>query len=321
MYSLAEIIYQGTPKYHQYFSKKTGFLVADFQLSYQKNLQWLWRHLAKNYDFEKDYGNLSATEKDRFSNLLKNFGYLPQVDEVCEQLEKKISWIFFHPVSGVFIPLEVIKLLMQEDVFHKENYLFSLLYRLKIKEQRYFASLMGSSLEGQINLSFENNPLDMALVLYIWLAGQIGSITDIRSIIPERGRVLKSPFTFAREINTPSISSVTNLSTLIPEKPVPIWDYLYTHFSHLKDDIDKLFTLITRGNKGFYRSVTLLKNQNSDLIRAFKTGILLPLIPVTGKTGRGLTGMKRNIKLVSPVELHYALTNISVEKSQSGKII
>jgi hypothetical protein len=321
MYSLNEIIYNGNPKYLQYFSRKTGFLVADFKLAEQGNLQWLWRHIAKKFNFAGDYARLNSSEKQKFGELLKNFGYLPQVGQTCqtcENLEKKIPWLFIHPVSGIFIPLEIIKLLMQEDFFYRENYLFCLLYKLKIKEQKYFVSLIGNSLDGQINLSFENNPLDMALVLYIWLGGQIREITDIRSIIPERGKILKSPFTFAREINIDSITTLSNLSTLIPEKPVPIWDYLYAHFSHLKEDIDKLHTLVTRGNKGFYRSVTLLKNQNSDLIKAFKTGILIPLLPSPGKKSDMGTGKQAVIKLVSPVELHYALKNNEVKNSRSG---
>ncbi|MDH4262454.1 MAG: hypothetical protein OEV78_05340 [Spirochaetia bacterium] len=307
MYSLTEIIHTGNPKYLQYFSKKTGFLITDFKSTNNANLQWLWKHIAKNFNFINDFSKLNYTEKQKLGEILNNFGCLPQSDKTCDEMEKKLPWVFIHPVSGIFIPLEIVKLLMQEETFFRENYLFSLLYKLKIKEQKYFTSFIGSSLDAKVNLSFESSPLDMALVLYIWLSEQIRAITDIRNIIPERGKILKSPFTFAREINMDSIASVNNASTLIPEKPVPIWDYLYLHFSHLKEDIDKLHTLVTRGNKGFYRSVSLLKNQNSDLIRAFKGGILIPVLVSTGKSSP--------IKLVSPVELHYTLKNNQVKNS------
>jgi len=317
MHSLTEIILSNNPKYLQYFSRKTGFLVTDFKLADRTNLQWLWRHIARKFDFAGNWARLNSVEKQRLGDLLQNFGHLSNVDEVFSEMERKIPWLFLHPVSGVFIPIEIVKLLMQEEIFYRENYLFALLYRLKIKEQKYFTSLIGGSLEGQVNLTFESSPLDMALVLYIWMVEQISDITDIRSIIPERGKILKSPFTFAREINMDSITSVNSLSTLLPEKPVPIWDYLFTHFSHLKDDIDKLYTLVTRGNKGFYRSVTLLKNQNSDMIRAFKNGILIPLLPSSVKTSDQKGVEKRgNIKLVSPVELHYALKKQKLEKTQ-----
>ncbi|MDH4199659.1 MAG: hypothetical protein OEV66_04685 [Spirochaetia bacterium] len=308
MFALTEIIYSASPKYLQYFSRKTGFLVADFQAACQNNVRWLWRHLSRNYNFQNQYAILNKAEKDMVRELLLNFGYLPYTNEITESMEKKIPWLFAHPVSGIFVPLEIVKLLMQEEIFFKENYLFSLVYRLKIKEQKYFASLMGGSLEGQVALSFENNALDMGLVLYIWLGEHMRNIGSLQNIIPDRGKILKSPFAFTREGDSAPWKS-RDLRSLIPENPVPIWDYLYEHFSHMKDDIDKLHTLIHRGNKGFYRSLALLRNQGGDLIKAFKSGILIPLIPYKNNTKN-----KVRIKLVSPVELRYLVHKMDVVK-------
>lgn len=316
MFSLTEIVYSGNPKYLQYFSRKTEFLVVDFQMASHCNVRWLWRHLGKKFDFAKQYSSLNNAEKNKFKELLLNFGYLSSLDAVGEKLEKKIPWIFLHPSSGIFIPLEVLKLLMQEELCFKENFLFSLIYKLKIKEQKYFASLIGGSLEGQVALSFESNPLDMALVLYIWLADHMENIDDVRHIIPERGKILKSPYAFSREERLPPLKNVKSLSTLLPKTPVPIWDYLPKHFSHLDDDLEKLHTLITRGNKGFYRSVALLKNQNSDLIKAIKNGILLPVITQSVSKKKN----KTNIMLVTPVEFHYILKRNFSGKSTTGKI-
>jgi hypothetical protein len=318
MYSLSEIIFSAPAKYLQYFSRKTGFLISDFPVSFQNNVRWLWKHLSRCYDFEKQISSLNSDEEKRFYEMLHGSCYSPVKDEISDSVEQKIPWIFKHPGSGIFVPLEIIKLLMREEVFLKKNYLFALLYRLKIKEQRYFASLMGGSLEGQVALTFENNPLDMALVLYIWLINGIQKIDDIGKIIPEKGKIIHGPFTFAREITVTKMAKKEMPFNLLPSEPVPAWDYFYTHFHYLKDDIDKLYSLINRWNKGFYRSLALLKNQDSDMINALKKGILLPVITQSAKSDNK-PAMK--IKIASPVELQYSLNLNSVKRSNPGNII
>jgi len=298
MYSLSELVFTSDDKYLKYFSKKTGYLLPDVRSAIKSNVRFIWNHLVRTYRFAEQFAALKEPEKETFYHLLNNFGYLPPEKTEGGVIEEKISWVFRHPTGGVFVPVEIFKLLMQEEALTERSYLFQLLYRLKTVELRNYASLLGSTIEGQVNISFEKNPLDMALVIYIWLSGKIRDIQNVRDVIPERGRVLSAPFGKTAGAQQKGQQKSKEIGGLLPSAPVPMWGYLKTHFAHLQDDVDKLYTLISKGNKGFYRSVTLLRHPESDLIEAFRNGILIPMIPQKKKRSLSVD----NYRIVSPAE-------------------
>ncbi|MES0489368.1 MAG: hypothetical protein ABUK01_05205 [Leptospirales bacterium] len=313
MNSITEIIQIAPPEYIQYFAKKTGFLMTG---AFETNNQtrWLWHHIVRTYEFKNRFNTLTNSEKKSMTILLNNFGRTPFADETGFALEKKAPWVFKHPAGGIFIPLEMIKLLMQEDYFQKQYYLFTLLYKLKLKEQNILASLTGSSLEGQLAISFEKNPLDMGLVLYIWFSAKIRTLTDIRSMMPPKAKIIMGPYTFAREEDKPKKKD-TSLQVVFPEKPVNLWDYLFLNFPHLKKDTEKAYTLMAEGKKGFYRSLNLINNPSNEYINLFKNGLLFPVLSSSAISDSRV----KNIQVVSPAEVRHHYRDTIKTKNKSGK--
>ncbi len=294
MYSLSEIVRYGSQEYLTYLSRKTGFLLSDKNDPNQRPIRWIWRHIVRSFEFENDFEKLTGNELLALYRLLDNFTYIPEEDSDLQALEKRARWIFRHPEGGIFIPLEVLKLLMPQDIFFKRRYLFSLLYKLSKTEQKTLASLCGNSIEGQMSISFEKNQLDMTLVLYIWLGNEIRSITNLSEVLPVKGKVLQSPYAFAREPD--DFVQKTAENHAFPSTPAPLWDYLLESFPANKGEIDLLYTLLTKGDKGFYRAFSLLPNSGSDMITAFKKGLLLPIIYRRRKE------RIKQMEIVSPLE-------------------
>lgn len=280
MYSLSEIVRYGAQDYLAYFSKKTGFLISESHDPHKRPVRWIWRHIVRSFDFARDFEGLTPGEHQAFYRLIDNFTYEANPDEDLLALERRAPWVFRHPDGGIFVPLEVLKLLMQENLFFNKGYLFSLLFKLSPSEQKNLASLCGNTIEGQMSISFEKNNLDMALVLYIWLASEIRAITDLREVMPVKGKVLQTPYAFAREPDDKAAEAAA--SHRFPSSPAPLWDYLFESFPDSRLEIDRLYTLLTKGSKGFYRAFSLLPTPSSgggsDMVTAFKKGLLVPII-------------------------------------------
>lgn len=311
MYSLTEITFYSTPAYLQYFSKKIGFLLADDPSGAKGMIRWLWRHIGHIYNFSEAYSSLNSKEREALLGLFNSFGYVLTPDETLVHLEKKISWVFRHPAGGVFVPLEIFKLLMQEEELFKMSYLFTLLYKMNAKERRNLASFCGSSLEGQLNITFETNQLDMALVLYIWYSAQVQEADFSKEIIPPRGKILSTPYSFTRETKTDLHTGPEKVQEL-PAQPVSMWDYLFQNFGQHKNEVEKLYTLVTKGNKGFYRSLVLLSSSSGQMVEAFRRGALMPVIAPRSKNAYA------NMKVVSPMEFrYYHDKNAHVKEAQS----
>lgn len=292
MIPLSELISVAGDDYIRYLSRKTGFLITRDN---SVPVQWLWMHMIRDFDFSSDIATLRISERECLDHLLHNFGYLPGDNKEAVKLEKILPWVFRHPTGGFFIPVEIFKSMMQEQRFHEERYLFSLLYRLPDAEQKSLASLQAGSLEGQMAISFEKHPLDMALVLYLWIARHH---SEGRIRYPDRrGRVLKGPFSFLRETDSRPLH--IKKEGFFPEKPVNAWEHLYRYFPHQHHDIDELRNIIRNGRKGFYRSLGLIKRTDSELFEAFKWCFFLPVLPRNSRADRRID----SLKLVSPVEL------------------
>ncbi|MDH5719350.1 MAG: hypothetical protein OEZ13_01895 [Spirochaetia bacterium] len=297
MYPLSEILTSSNASYLQYISKKTGFLISGKK---PEKIQWLWVHLLKLYHEKSIKKILNFNERYAFEELLNNFGYIPNSEcgAVHEAIENKIPWIFKYPHGGIFIPLELIKTLMQDEEYFKHNYFFSLLKKLTLKEQKDFASFLGNSYETQANLSFEKNQLDMALVLYIWFARQFIHRKNLSFEFIEKGRIINSPFSFLRE-NTKSKNNSLSEEGILPEKPVFLWSYLQNAFGGRSSEIEKWIVLMREAKKGFYRSLSLAASPKNRLVEIFKMGLLMPILPHKLNTNKNI----ENIKAVTPREI------------------
>lgn len=307
MFPLSEIIGTAEAGYQHYVAKKTGFLVNK---NNPESLQWLWLHIIRNFDIDFLDEELNADEKAAFDNLLTRFGYISanHITEAHEQLEQKLIWVFRHPAGGIFVPLEVFKTLMQESTFLNRQYLFSLIFHLK-REQQNLASFVGGSLEAQLSISFEKNQLDMALVLYIWLANQHKNADLAANLFFERGKVLSSPYAFIRESGKQDKNNVD----FFPEQPVAMWPHLYNAFGHLRGQIDEWYSLMHDGNKSFYRSLNLISDQNCELVQAFRHGFYLPVLSRNYSNKNNLD----NIKIVTPKELRNIVNHRGINQKAS----
>ena len=297
MYPLSEILNVSKQSYIQYIAKKTGFLISGRN---SEKIQWLWVHLLKLYHEKNIHQKLNYVEKLAFYELLNNFGYIPGSENNAnlENLEQKIPWIFKHPHGGFFIPLELIKTLMQDEEYYEENYFFSLLRKLTLKEQKDFVSFLGGTAESQIHLSFEKNRLDMALVLYIWFARQFVHRKNLSFEFISKGRIIESPFSFLRE-NSASKKTKIDDDGILPKKPVALWPYLENAFGGKNKDMEKWIMLMRDGKKGFYRSLSLAAPANSRLIEIFRMGLLVPILPSKLNTVKNI----EKIQAVTPREI------------------
>lgn len=255
----------------RYLGRKTNYIVAPEQTG---NLEWLWIRLTRAQDWENLYKTLDSEDLATLEYILLHFGYVrpSEITPAVASFEKKYSWVFQHPNGGIFIPLELFKLFMPFRSFQEKYWLFSLLYRLGLKEQKNFASLIGREFEAQLALSFERNQKDMAMVLYIYLGHQL-RFDDLEFRLPtSRGKVLS----FRPGMGPESTTEAESIS--LPDRPVNLREYLEKAFPGEKKEVANLFALLEARPKSFYRALGLACDPDSRLMRAFQTGILIPLI-------------------------------------------
>ncbi|MDH5717250.1 MAG: hypothetical protein OEZ22_06395 [Spirochaetia bacterium] len=295
MYPISEMVLTSSEKYLGYISRKTNFLITGGK---KDRVQWFWVHLLKLYEENTISKILNTAEEKEFFDLLNNFGFIAASDitDNLISIEEKLPWVFKHPNGGIYIPLELIKNLMQEDNYLKKNYLFSLLKKIKLKEQKDFASLLGGSSENHFNITFENNHLDMALVLYIWFARNYIYRKHISLDFLSRGKIVESPYSFIRETKKATNGTKENI---LPKKPVLMWDYLKKAFGRDNLELEKWIYLLKEGKKGFFRSLSLASAKKSPLLEVFRTGLLLPIMPVNLSYSKSI----EKIFVVTPSEV------------------
>ena len=277
MISISQILDQTDPHYLKYVSKKTDYLIRNRE---EKSLYWLWYQILRNFDFDFFFNHLSLEEKEAFFLLLNHFGYIPSrmVSKPLEDIEKKATWILKDPEEGYFIPLEIFKKLMKQPVLLNKNFLFSLICRLKLSDQKTFGSLIGCSDQAQLSISFERNSLDMALVLYIWFAN------------------------FHKNDKKDEVSQVSN-KKVFTSNPALLWIHLYEKLPRFKNEIREWQKLMEYGEKNFFRSLSLLSGsgKTKELLAIFQKGYLIPILDKNFENKRDI----HNILVVTPREVYF----------------
>lgn len=291
MFPIAEVFIQSDENYRSYVGKKTGFLLTSID---GEQLIHFWYHICRGLTREPRMG-LSQEQFNTLDQLFLQFGYIhpSQMTPSLQQLEQDMPWIFKHPAGGIFLPLEVFKTFMTHDGGNEfQSYLFTLLFRLKLKEQRNLVALLGGELEAQLSLTFENNALDMALVLYIWYAG-LHLSGD--ALLPAEGKIIAGPWSLSPE----NESTFAQNEIKLPKKPVAMWPYLFEQFSFQKAEIEELRHRIENTGRGFYRSLSLVKNTKGLFYQMFRQGFLIPIMGRDWRNGRN----PDDLTVVSPREL------------------
>ncbi len=286
MFPLSDILQDSYSNYMFYIRKKTNFIINPSKTS---QLRWFLEHIIKNYDFQKFLKNLNMEENKAFIHLLSQFcySYESNHDQYIKQIEKKSMWIFKHPMGGFYIPAEFIKILMNEKSLLKKRFLFSLLFKLSLKEQKNLTALIKNSYNFSSIITNEQNSLDMALVLYILFANFYTKGLK-QKILP---------------INN-QISQNINFHHFL-KQPTPMWTYLYSKFLHLHPALNEWQLIMKYSKKGFYRSLSLISKPKEELIYLFSSGSFIPILP-------RLANRIDNIQLVTPTEViheYYSLSN------------
>ena len=263
MIPLRQLVRSSNTVYSKYLSRKACVLS---HVEEAERSQWLWFNLIKSYQFSMQFESLGKNLRFELYRLLDNFGYLPE-SKTANRLESKIPWILKHPEGGVFLPLEIYKLLMQEQRLADCNYLFALLYRLRLGEQKELAGFVGTNIDAQLSISFESNILDMALVLYIWFSRQLSY-----------SKANKKPETRVFSLKGEEIQPARKQDKFC-ESASNIWGHLDSHFARESAEVKAFRSNIENGRKGFYRSLTLLSGRNSALKEYFRNGWFIPVLP------------------------------------------
>ena len=272
-----------------YIWRKTNFLLKSGK---NDQLRWFWQYVIHHYNYQKFWKALKENEKATFFELLSHFCYFNSNDLVqknpcvIEEIEKKSMWIFKHPIGGIYIPVEIIKVLMDEPALLKKNFLFSILYRLKFKEQLCLTALIRNTFDGSEIMTDEKNPRDMALAIYMLFANF--HTTGFYNHLIQRSNPVVN-------INTKILDSHRHDFSVL-ETPTPLWDYLYHEYPHMHLALDEWYYLMQYGKKGFYRSLLLVSKPKRELVHLFSSGYLLPIIS-------GKNWQPDKIKVVTPIEV------------------
>jgi len=277
MFPIVDLISQADANYLNYLRKKTGYILSKND---PNQVRWLWLHLLKESKLHELPQSLNPSEQEVLDLLLLNFGYLKQklVDKKVNLVEKNNLWLFKHPGGGMFIPLEIIKSLLVNPVYLNKNYLFTLYYRIRRKEQKNYFSLFGDEAKIQYNFKDEKSLLDSTLVLYIRLSSyHLANALD-QSIISKKGRILHSPFSIIDKTSSKEEQKYYDLEEFFPSKPVNLWQHLEKFFPSMKQETQDWYNLIKDGRKSFYRSLGLMSPVKvAPLIYLFRFAYFVPV--------------------------------------------
>ncbi|MBV6494297.1 MAG: hypothetical protein LDLANPLL_02328 [Turneriella sp.] len=248
MQTLGEILRYNDPLYLRYLSRKTQFLITQEKSEY---IHRFWQHLIIEYHPQLVIPELSSREKKYFETLLKYFGHDQRVSmrTKYQKLEKKIPWVLMHPEGGYFIPYEIIKTLMPQQNIIAKNYLFQLLYTMPKAEQASLRAHLAHSDRSREALTLEKHPLDRALSLYIFTAER------------ERGKVVKRR-----------------------AKQRSIWQFLHEEFPRFTNEINEWQYLMQTSQKGFYRSLSLLRGSSVHFLKKYVSS--LSVVPIATRRHR-----------------------------------
>lgn len=310
MFTLADLTKSGDDQFANYVRQKSGFLLSNPH----EQTQFLWKHILDTNNFQSRWESLDQEEKDLFFLIFYNYGYLSSFDKpyLVEQLEKKLPYLFYHPLGGVFIPVEFFKLFMKQSFLQKKFFSFSLLYQMNLstQETKNFLSLVGTDFTTPPQVIGEKNSLDKALIVYLFLSGRhrklaeknikpnffVNKIANMSNISKE-----KNKHAYQSKDNIAYLPSFFNDSSVLksfyPPKPVNLWEYLHTHFQEEKENVDLLYFLLQDAKKEFYRSLALLPQKK--ITQIFSWGYLFPIF-----SNKNID----DIQVVCPQEIRYQLT-------------
>lgn len=302
MFTISLLNQSRDPKFKEYVSRKSGFLLNDSP----QQVHFLWKHILDSYDFSQVWQQLNLPQQNLFFLLLNHYGYLPKLENsvLLEELEKKLPYLFRHPAGGFFIPLEFFKTFMKQSFFQKKYFLFTTLYQmnLTLKEAKNISSLLSSELNAPLLLSPEKNSLDLALTLYIFFSSkhhQIREKNNAAQIFLDEKKIVN--ISLLKDI-AHTQKKLLKHKTFLPAKFVNLWEYLSLHFSHEQENIDALYFLLEKGQKGFYRALSLLPKNESLMVKFFSHGYLFSNFPSRNSQVKVLT---KDIKIISPYEVRY----------------
>lgn len=302
MFTISVLNQKSDPKFKEYVSRKSGFLLNDSP----QQVHFLWKHILDNHDFEEVWQSLDKAQRELFFLLLSHYGYLSKFNNsfLIEELEKKLPYLFRHPAGGFFIPLEFFKTFMKQPVFQKKHFLFSTLYQMNLttKEAKNISSLLSSELNSPLLLSAEKNSLDLALTLYIFFSNkhkQIRETNNVSQIFLNQKKIIN--ISLLKTISQTQKKS-TKYKSLLPSHFTNLWDYLSLHFPHEKENKEALYFLLEKGHKGFYRALSLLPNSESLMVKFFSHGYLFSDFSRRHSQTKIST---KDIKVISPYEVRY----------------
>lgn len=266
MQSLGEILRHDDAAYLKYLSRKTQYLITREKPEF---IHRFWQHLVIEYHPQRVIPELSPAHHKALLILMKNFAHdaRPVMQKKYQALEKKLPWVLKHPGGGYFIPYEIIKTLMPQNRYLPQGFLFQLLYTMPEAERHSLRALTARSHRSREILGAEKHPLDSALALYIWTAGNRDTRMEARR--PEKDR---------------------------PTQPVTIWDHLDEKFPNLSDEISEWQYVMMNGRKGFYRSLTVIRG--AELMKRYVAS--LRILPVTPRRHRVFPA--HNLKFRIPFE-------------------
>lgn len=252
MQSLGEILRHDDAAYLKYLSRKTQYLITRDKAEF---IHRFWQHLVIEYHPQRVIPDLAPAHLKTLLILMKNFAHdtRPVMQKKYQVLEKKLPWVLKHPDGGYFIPYEIMKTLMPRNRYIPRGFLFQLLYAMPDAERHSLRALTARSHRSREILGAEKHPLDSALALYIWTAGN----RDIRLQ--------------ARKAEKNRLPAATT-----------IWEFLEGKFPNLSDEISEWQYVMMNGRKGFYRSLTVLRG--AELLKRYVAS--LRILPATTRRHR-----------------------------------
>lgn len=266
MQSLGEILRHDDAAYLKYLSRKTQYLITRDKAEF---IHRFWQHLVIEYHPQRVIPDLSPANQKTLLILMKNFAHdtRPVMQKKYQALEKKLPWVLLHPGGGYFIPYEIIKTLMPQNRYIPQGFLFQLLYTMPDAERHSLRALTARSHRSREILGSEKHPLDSALALYIWTAGNRDTRSHARK--PDKVRTTT---------------------------PHSIWNFLEERFPNLTDEISEWQYVMMNGRKGFYRSLTVIRG--AELLKRYVAS--LRVLPVTSRRHRVYPA--HNLKFRIPFE-------------------
>lgn len=143
------------------FQKKFGIILSKRQTEKQR-YQIIQNSLKNKMNFVETFSNFSKEEVVSFVFLISQFGDTILDDTPLEYSHfKKNPFVLEWKENHFTIPYEILEYLAHEKIFKEQNYLFSLIHSIPVKEKKSWMKWLGIIYEGdtekEINLEIYNH--------------------------------------------------------------------------------------------------------------------------------------------------------------------